>query len=231
MPKPRSYEEKYEKDTSIGAMLANRFNDLKGELKVQLPARVKSVDYQNNQVDLQILDYDHDEAGNLVPYPVIPNVPIRQPVYSGSAYMILPVREGDIGTIEFFDSSVDDIMATGNFDYDYSEEWHSLNYGLFTNGFLPFNKVIPVNPQAKIILATSDNVFSFTVGSDNNLMVNTPTMTLNGNLVVNGNITQSGDLTSSGTITGSTDVVGGGKSLKDHKHTSANAGSPTSAPI
>ena len=68
MPKPRSYEEKYEKDTSIGAMLANRFNDLKGELKVQLPARVKSVDYQNNQVDLQILDYDHDEAGNLVPY-------------------------------------------------------------------------------------------------------------------------------------------------------------------
>ena len=67
--------------------------------------------------------------------------------------------------------------------------------------------------------------------SCNTLIVNTPTMTLNGNLVVNGNITQTGDLTSSGTITGSTDVVGGGKSLKDHKHTSANAGSPTSAPI
>lgn len=233
---PKSYEEKYEKASmSPGAVLANRLNDLKSEIKVQLPARVTAVDYTNNQVDIQILDYDYDEAGNLVPYPIIPNIPIRQPIYSGSAYMILPVRIGDIGTIEFFDSSVDDLITTGNFDFDYTEEWHSLNYGLFTNGFLPLGKIIPVDSNAKIIMATSDNVFTFTVGADNTLVVSTPTMTLNGNLVVNGDITQTGsytqtgDFTSSGTITGDTDVIAGGKSGKSHTHT-GNLGSPTSAP-
>lgn len=43
---PRSFEEKYEQNIGIGAMLFNRLNDLKGEIKVQLPCRVKSVDYE-----------------------------------------------------------------------------------------------------------------------------------------------------------------------------------------
>lgn len=221
---PRSFQEKYEA-TSIGfgALLANRLNDTKGELKVQLPCKVTSVDYENNMVDVEILDYDYDENGNLVNYPILPNVPIRQPIYSGSAYMILPVRIGDIGTIEFFDSSVDDLITTGNYDFDYSEEWHSINYGLFTNGFLPKGKVFPVDSNSKIIMSTQNNIFTFTVNEDDTLVVTTPTMTLNGNLVVNG------DINSTGTITGSADVIGGEKSLKSHTHTDSQSGT-TSPP-
>lgn len=237
---PRSFEEKYEATANgFGALLANRLNDTKGELKVQLPCKVVAVDYTNNFVDVEILDYDYDESGRLVNYPILPNIPIRQPVYSGSAYMILPVRIGDIGTIEFFDSSVQDLITTGNYDFDYTEEWHSINYGLFTNGFLPKGKVFPVNSNSKIIMATHNNVFTFTVNSDDTLTVTTPTMTLNGNLVINGNITHNGntnqtgnftnngDMSSSGTITGSTDVVGGGKSVKSHTHTDSQGGSTT----
>lgn len=218
---PRSFEEKYEQNIGIGAMLFNRLNDLKGEIKVQLPCRVKSVDYENNQVDVEILDYDHDEAGRLINYPIIPNVPIRQPIYSGSIYMILPVRVGDEGTIEFFDSSVADLTSTGVFDFDYSEEWHSINYGLFTNGFLSKNKVIPVDKNLKLVMASSSGTFIFKVNSNDELEITTPNMKLNGNLIVNGNIN------SNGTVTGTTDVVGGGKSLKSHTHTDSQGGSTT----
>lgn len=222
MPTPSSYDDKYEGNKEPATLFTNRLEDLKNEIKVQLPCRVVKV-LPNNQVNIEILDYDNNN-GQAIPYPIIPNIPIRQPVYSGSAYMILPVRVGDVGTVEFFDSSVKDLIATGKFDYDYTEEWHSLNNGLFTNGFLPKDKLISINTTDKIIMATHNKVFTFTVDANDNLVVSTPTMTINGNLVVKG------DITSSGTITGTTDVVAGTIALKEHTHT-GNLGSPTSTPI
>lgn len=215
---PRSYEDKYEKTISMGAMLANRFNDLKGEIKVQLPCRVKTVDYSNNSVDVEILDYDHDNNGELINFPVLVNVPIRQPMYSGQIYMIMPVQVGDEGVVEFFDSSVDDVLTTGNFDFDYTEKWHNINYGLFTSGFLPKNKIIPLSADTKVIMASKAGAFVFKVNSADELEITTPTLTLKGNLVVSGNITATGE------------VTGKGKALSTHTHTSAQAGNPTSAP-
>mgnify|MGYP007013867809 CR=1 FL=1 len=228
MLNPSSYDDKYEGNKELATLFTNRLEDLKNEIKVQLPCRVVKV-LNNNQVNIEILDYDNNN-GQAIPYPILPNIPIRQPVYSGSAYMILPVRVGDVGTIEFFDSSVKELIATGKFDYDYTEEWHSLNNGLFTNGFLPKDKLITINTSDKIIMATHNKVFTFTVDANDNLVVSTPTMTINGNLIVNGNITQTGDFTSSGTITGTTDVVAGTIALKGHKHNDS-LGSPTSAPL
>lgn len=229
---PSSYADKYEGNKEPNTIFNNRLEDLKNEIKVQLPCRVVKV-LPNNQVNVEILDYDNHD-GKEVSYPILPNIPIRQPIYSGSAYMILPVREGDVGTIEFFDSSVKDLIATGKFSYDYTEEWHSLNNGLFTNGFLPKDKLITINSTDKIIMATHNKVFTFTVDANDNLVVTTPTMTLNGDLVVNGNIkqtgnfTQTGDFTSSGTITGSTDVVANGKSGATHTHTDSMSGTTSS---
>ena len=54
---PKSFSEKYDGKLSLSTILSNRFNDLKDEIKVQLPCKVHSVDYINNQVDLEILDY------------------------------------------------------------------------------------------------------------------------------------------------------------------------------
>lgn len=219
--KPRSYDEKYEGDKELSTIFSNRLQDLKNEIKVQLPCRVYEVDYDNNYVDVEILDYDCDYHGNLINYPIIPNVPIRQPIYSGSIYMILPVRKGDIGTIEFFDSSIKELIATDTYDYDYNEEWHSLNNGLFTNGFLPKNKIIPVDKNFKLIMASHTGTFTFKVNSNDELEIKTPNMKLNGNLIV------TGDINSSGTITGTTDVIGGGKSVKSHTHTDSQGGSTT----
>ena len=221
---PKSFEDKYDGKQSIGSMLSNRFNDIKEEIKVQLPCKVVSVDYANNQVDLEILDYDHNEKGELVNYPIIPNVPIRQPMYSGSAYISLPVRIGDVGTIEFFDSSVDDLVATGNYEFDYTEEWHSINNGLFTNGFLPKNKLFAIDSEAKIVLGTHSGSFTFKVNADDTLTMVTPNIN-----IITGTLNVTGDIHATGTITADTEVVGAGKNLSTHTHT-GNQGSPTSPP-
>lgn len=221
---PKSYEEKYERNLELSSLLANRFNDLKNEIKVQLPCKVHSVDYINNQVSVEILDYDADERGELVNYPIIPNVPIRQPMYSGKAFIVLPVQIGDIGTIEFFDSSVDDLIATGNFDFDYSEEWHTLDFGLFTNGFLPKGKVFAIDSSAKIQIGTHSGSFIFKVNENDELTLVTPNIN-----ITTGTLTVNGDIHATGTITGDTDVIAGGKSGKSHTHTDSQSGT-TSPP-
>ena len=221
---PKSYEEKYDGKQSFGQMLFNRLNDLSEEIKVQLPCQVVSVNYEKNQVDLKILDYNHNEKGELIDYDIIPDVPIRQPLYSGSAYIVLPVRVGDIGTIEFFDSSVDDLITTGNYEFDYTEEWHSINNGLFTNGFLPKDKIFSIDNEAKIAIGTHSGSFTFKVNSDDTLTLVTPNIN-----IITGTLNVTGDIHATGTITADTEVIGAGKNLSTHTHT-GNQGSPTSPP-
>lgn len=168
---PRNYEDKYEKPKDFGLLMANRLNDLKSEIKVQLPCRVQSVNHQANQVSIEILDYDFDNKGNSIPYPIIPNVPIRQPMDSGKAFIRLPVQKGDEGTIEFFDSSVDDLLIQNSATFDSSEEWHSLDNGLFTNGFLPNNKLFTYDYDSKIIIGTKTGKFVFKINESDELEV------------------------------------------------------------
>lgn len=222
---PKSYEDKYEGELEASTIFNNRLNDLKNEIKVQLPCQVIYVDHDNNQVDVRILDYDFDNYGRLIDYPIIPNVPIRQPMYSGQAYIVLPVQKNDIGTIEFFDSSVKDLIANGIFSFDENEEWHTLNDGLFTNGFLPSNKVFPIDENAKLIIGTHDGNCSIKINSDNSLSVVCPSINIQ-----TGTLTVTGDIHATGTITGDTDVIASGKSGKNHTHTDSQGGS-TSAPL
>ena len=202
---PRTYEDKYEGDLELSTILFNRFNDLKKEIKVMLPCVVTKVNHDSNYVTVEILDYDSDEVGNAQEFAPIPNVPIRQCMDSGSAYIRLPVQIGDIGTIEFFDSSVDDLVTSNVHTYDLTEDWHKLSDNLFTNGFLPKDKLFTFDSDSKITLGGKDGVSTFKLSSDNNW-------------VMVGNLQVDGDITATGTITGTTDIVGGGKSLKTHTH-------------
>ena len=55
-------------------------------------------------------------------------------------------------------------------------------------------------------------------------------VTVNGPLTVNGDTTINGDANVSQTLTAYTDVIGGGKSLKGHKHTGVQTGGGVSGP-
>lgn len=49
-------------------------------------------------------------------------------------------------------------------------------------------------------------------------------VSIEGDVTIEGNVTVNGDVSSTGTVTGDTDVIGGGKSLKGHKHTGVATG-------
>ena len=222
---PRNWEQKYGQFTDtddLSSLLFNRLNDTKGEIKVQLPCKVVSVNNSGNEVSIQILDYTSDQQGNLVEYPIIPNVPIRQPMDSGKAFIRLPIQVGDTGTIEFFDSDVSDVLATGVYSYTEEEDWHSINYGLFTNGFLPDNKLFTFDTNSKIIIGTKDGQFTFKVGAGNELTISAPSVSITSDVTVNGNLNVSGNVTAS-------DCISSGKSGSSHTHTDSQGGS-TSAP-
>lgn len=55
-------------------------------------------------------------------------------------------------------------------------------------------------------------------------------LTITGPVTIKGPVRVEDDLRATGTITGDTDVKGGGKSLKDHKHTAVQAGGAISGP-
>lgn len=55
-------------------------------------------------------------------------------------------------------------------------------------------------------------------------------LTITGDVGITGDLSVTGDLAVSKTLTAVTDVVGGGKSLKDHKHLGVAAGTSTSGP-
>ena len=53
-------------------------------------------------------------------------------------------------------------------------------------------------------------------------------VTLQADVTIDGDVSITGDMDCSGTVTASTDVIGGGKSLKSHRHTGVTAGSAVS---
>lgn len=55
-------------------------------------------------------------------------------------------------------------------------------------------------------------------------------LTITADTSITGNLTLSGDASVSGTVTAEQDVVGGGKSLKSHRHSGVTAGSAQSGP-
>lgn len=237
---PRTYEEKYEGDLEISTILFNRLNDLKKEIKVMLPCQVTKVNHDGNYVTVEILDYDSDEVGNAQEFPPLTNVPIRQCMDSGSAYIRLPVQIGDIGTIEFFDSSIDDLVTSNVHTYDLTEDWHKLSDNLFTNGFLPKDKLFTFDSTSKLVLGTKTNKIHIkfnqndeieilaekvnistkeaVVNSTTKIDITSPNINILGTINLTGNILTTGNISATGTTTGTTDVIGGGKSLLSHTH-------------
>ena len=55
-------------------------------------------------------------------------------------------------------------------------------------------------------------------------------VTINGQTTLNGDVQLNGNMNATGTIDATTDVIGGGKSLKGHKHTAVTAGAAVSGP-
>lgn len=102
--------------------------------------------------------------------------------------------------------------------------------GLFSNAFPP-----PSNDRDQVLMQFPDGAQLRYHHGDHRLEAILPSggtahvkadggLTIEGDVTITGNVTIAGDATASGTVTGQTDVVGGGISLKGHKHGGVAAG-------
>ena len=89
--------------------------------------------------------------------------------------------------------------------------------------------VIEYDQAAHALKATLPGGGTAEITADGGVTINGP-LTVNGETEINGHTQINDDLDVSGTATAQTDVIGGGKSLKSHKHLGVTAGGSVSGP-
>lgn len=91
----------------------------------------------------------------------------------------------------------------------------------------PDGTLIQYDHDAHALKATLSSGGSAEITADGGVTIN-GSLTVNGETEINGNTRINGDAAVSGTATADTDVIGGGKSLKGHKHPGVMAGGAVS---
>jgi hypothetical protein len=196
----QTYRDKYEKPNSELTKFRHFVNTLKDNIKVMLPCEVLEVDHTKQHVDLKILAKDTDDLGNVLDFPILPNIPIRYTCETSKAIVRTPIQVGDTGTVEFFDSSIEKYKLEGIVEYHYIDESHTLTDGVFTSGFVSEVDVFtPTNPTDPLIIMLKNNKFE--LRSDNNGNV---TMNVTGNVDLN--VTGNADID----VTGNVDLLANG---------------------
>lgn len=165
----------------LSMVLANTTDDM----FVLNPCEVVNVN--GNYVDVKI--YINDEYPNMVLY----NVPIQRQE-TQRAYIFLGIKEGDRGTLKFFDRSTEGYLQS-DFDYNSDDRQHSINDRCFELGFIPDKEayVYPNNVDIEIGLKGKSVKMSFTESG----------------IAITGDVTIDGDLTVSGTVKGTINATNG----------------------
>ena len=117
-------------------------NALKENINCSLPCQVEAV--SGNYVDVRMIRNDDIEDI------IISNVPIKREE-TARAYIFLGIKQGDRGTLTFYDKSIEDYML-GDEDYNYDTRTHSIQDRSFSLGFVPDPEafVYPENTDIEI---------------------------------------------------------------------------------
>lgn len=235
---------------TIYEIIKSHSDCLQDNIYTSLPATVTSYNPSNQSVDVNVdLRRTNPSSGEDFGLISLREVPVMFPS-AGGGILSFPITKGDKVLIMFTKFSLDSWLA-GVEGLVPDNRQHDINdaiaiIGLFnlktnlspneTDVELKFKgSSVTLKATGDLEVTTSGNMIATVEGTltadvTGDTTITTPTLTLNGNLTVSGTINAGGNIGSSGTITGTTDVVGGGKSLKDHKHTGVTTGGGISGP-
>lgn len=183
---------------SVSELFNQMLENTTDSVYCNLPCKVEKVN--GNFVDVKV--YINDEEPDLVLY----NVPIQRQE-TQRAYIFLGIKQGDRGTLKFFDRSTEGYLGS-NFDYNSDERQHNINDRAFELGFIPDKEayVYPTNVDIEIGIKNKSVKMSFTESG----------------ITITGDVTINGDLTVTGEVTGNSIP------LSTHKHTGVTTGQGTS---
>lgn len=84
------------------------------DLNVCMPAKIVTYNPLTQYADVQIQLFQGFSDGSLVPYPIIPNVPVKHPrAFGGKAFMHMPLVIGDDVLLVFSQRSIDNWKTQG----------------------------------------------------------------------------------------------------------------------
>lgn len=190
-------------------------------LHTALPAKVISFNANNQTVTLAVQISQVLTDGTTDQLPPLLDVPVSFPRGGGYA-VTFPLQAGDEGLAVFNERCIDGWWQSGGISPPLDFRLHDLSDAVFFPGICSIPKALQGFFTEGISLQTLDG--------------NTYIRLTNGQILIKGNIDHQGDTTqkgnhqSSGTVTGKVDVVGGGKSLKGHKH-QGDSGGQTGGPL
>lgn len=164
MNQPKSLYEKIlqaEKQSTVEEII-NRENSKR--IRVHMPCKV--IDIHDNTVDVEIQGMEDTGFGYYSKFPVLLDLPIIYNNYTNSAYIITPVQKGDTGLVEFLDFNSSMFNQDGNTGITLDNYYHSLNNGVFINGFIPNSKHIDIPINKPIVIGLKNQTFSLEVGDN-----------------------------------------------------------------
>ena len=227
------------------------------QLRVSMPCEVVSYNSKRQMVDVRIVQPEIDLAGNIIPMPVITNVPVNFK-RCGNSHITHPINKGDTGFVVFADRDISSWVETNNRSVVDSARAHSMQDCYFDPGIigggtdanpndveikynnttihLRKNGDVDINTSTKVNVTASNEVNVTT----NKLTVNAPNSYFNGNVFVSQLLT-TGGFVSNGTSGGGTaqftgsinvtdEVTASGIDLSTHRHP-GDSGGTTGQPI
>lgn len=228
--------------SDLADLLITAFQHQIGEVFTSIPAVIVSVrDIAQQRVDVRPAINLISPQGEYEEAPVILSVPLVFPSTKTSA-ITFEVNAGDEVFLVFAQRCIDGYKASGGIVNPIDLRKFDKRDAVAFIGMNSFSKAIN-NPKKRTWSHnTSDTVIAHNIGTgseveirlkkDGGIAINTPTsVDIDGDLNVKGDVSVTGSITATQSVTASVDVVGGGISLKNHKHDYTDDGSPMTTDV
>lgn len=141
------------------------------QIRVHMPCKVVAVNNNGTTVDVEIQGQEDTGFGFYSKFPILLDLPVIYNNYTSSAYIITPVQIGDTGLVEFLDFNASDFNFNGNVTISSDQNPHSLNNGVFINGYIPIFKQIDIPENKPIIMGLKNKTFTLEVGESGDLII------------------------------------------------------------
>lgn len=211
------------KTITLYEVIQSHTDRLQDNLWTAIPAVVKSYDAAKQSIEAiinlrQLLPATGEDLGPIT----LSDVPV---IFQGGGGGVLsfPLTSGDKVLLLFSKYSIDS-WKEGTSGVVGENRQHNLNDAVAVPGLVDLKTNLKPSAedvelkfkQTSVILKASGDVEINPAGV----------------AIINANTTVNGDVTVNGTVTATTDVIGGGKSLKNHKHGGVQSGgSQTTPPV
>lgn len=154
-PQPKSLYEKIlqaEKGSTVQEIVDKENSK---RIRVHMPCKVVAIN--GATVDVEIQGSEDSGYGYYTKFPILLDLPIIYNNYTNKAFIITPVQIGDTGLVEFLDFNATNFQNDGNTALTSDEYYHSINNGVFINGFIPNSKVFDIKAPDKELVSKENN--------------------------------------------------------------------------